>query len=211
VNRFISPQMTRLLRRIQGSGLRELLQAAAPMSIDSLLYEGEASAKCSHRLPGPFSVKSFSTKRLSGVDRIDERLTPYRSAYVVFCFGEIVHESWVCFDASIPSRFGFDVHLPVIDRSFTEALYRGRGIFPYTLSYILRDLKSRHISHRVYILVSPANNASIRGIQKAGFKPLARLKGTRLLGCLITNKSIHRWPQTPDSPDTHYLERPLAS
>ena len=204
-------QASLLFRRILGSDLRELLKAAAPLSINSLLYMGEQSAKLSRRLPGPFSIKSFSSKHLSGVHRIDERLNPYRLAYVVFCFGEIVHESWVCFDASLPTQFGFDHRLPVIDRSFTHNLYRGKGIFPYTLTYILHDLANRGISDSVYVLVSPLNNASIRGIQKAGFKFLARLQGTRLLGCFITNKSIERGPESLLHSDTKSFKPPIAS
>jgi hypothetical protein len=145
------------------------------------------------------------------MDRIDERLTQYRLAYVVFCLGEIVHESWVCFDAPLPSQYGFDFRLPVVDRSVTHNLYRGKGIFPYTLDYILHDLKNRGISDDVYVLVSPSNYASIRGIQKAGFKLLAHLKGTRFLGCFITNKSVERWPQISGLQDTNFLKPPIAS
>lgn len=205
---LLPSQIILLLRRIQGSDLRDLLKAAAPLSINSLLYKGEASAKRPYRLPGPFSIKSFSIKELSGVDRIDGRLTPYRLAYVVFCFGEIVHESWVCFDAPVPSQYGFDFRLPVIDRSFTQKLYRGKSIFPFTLNYIVHDLQSRRISNGVYVLVSPTNHASIRGIQKAGFELLAHLQGKRLLGLFVFNKSIQR---RPSKHDAQYFETPIAS
>jgi hypothetical protein len=203
--------LTLLFRRIQSADLRELLKAAAPLSIDSLLFIGTETAKRPRRLPAPFSIESFSLKHLSGVDRIDKRLTPYRVAYVVFCSGEIVHESWVCFDAPLPSQFGFDFRLPVIDRSFTQNPYRGKDIFPYTLNYILHDLQNRRISRSVYILVSPTNTASIRGIQKAGFKVLGHLKGTRFLGLFIANKSVDRVPQRLGLRATNSLEPPIAS
>ena len=206
--KLLPPRASLILRRIRGSHLRELLTAAAPLSINRLLYIGEESAQSPRRLPACFSTKSFSMKHLSGVDRIDERLTRYRLAYVVFCFGEIVHESWVCFDAPLPSQYGFDVRLPVIDRSVTHNLYRGKGIFPYVLNHILHDLKNRRINDGVYVLVSPTNYASIRGIQKAGFKLLAHLKGTRLLGCFITNKSIQICPQGSGLQVTNFLEPP---
>ena len=156
------------------------------------------------------SLKSFSAENLSGLDRIDKRLTAYRSAYVVFCCGEIVHQSWVRFDALTPSLYGFDSSVPLIE-SFTNPIYRGNGIYPYALSCLLKDLKSRHITDKVYALVSPKNKASIRGLEKAGFQRLGHLKGTRHLGLFITNKSIERVPESLDRQQAKSLELPIAS
>jgi RimJ/RimL family protein N-acetyltransferase len=185
-----------LLRRLQTSDLRELCNAVAPVTINDLLFMGEESANVvPHSLPLNLSIKHFSETYLSGVNRIDERLTPQRLAYVVFCGSEIVHESWVHLNALMPSQYGFDSGLPVIGQCFTKRPYRGNGIYPYALTYILKDLKNRHITDRAYTLVSRTNNASIRGIEKAGFQRLAHLKGTRLLGLYIANKSVERWPE----------------
>jgi hypothetical protein len=132
---------------------------------------------------------------LSGVDRIDQRLTPHRLAYTVFCFDQIIHQSWVYLNPVMPAQYKFDSRVPLIGDSYTDAKYRGYGIFPFALNYILRDLQERHISDKAYMLVSPTNNASIRGVEKAGFELLAHLKGTRLLGIFIMNKSIQRAPK----------------
>src|SRR5688572_10203522 len=161
-------------------------------------------------LPFRVSIKSFSMKHLSGLDRIDKCLTPNRSVYVVVCCGEIVHQSWVCFDVLTPSFYGFDPSVPVIE-SFTNRLFRGYGIYPYALNYILTDLKSRHIADRVYALVSPTNKASIRGLEKVGFQYLAHLKGTRLLGIFIMNKSIERAPEALVHEGSKPLGLPMAS
>jgi hypothetical protein len=204
-------QATVLLRRVRHSDLRQLLIAAAPTYIDDLLYTGEASAtKCSLRLPFAVSIKSFSINNLSGVDRIDKRLTSTRSVYVVVCCREIVHQSWIQFDALTPSFYGFDPSVPVIE-SFTNPLFRGYGIYPYALDCILKDLKSRHIADRVYALVPPTNKASIRGLEKAGFQPLAHLKGTRLLGMFILNKSMEKAPRAHVIEDKKSLALPIAS
>lgn len=201
-----------LLRRMQSSDLRELINAATPMTINDLLYISEESAEVRpHRLPFPISIKCFSKKHLSGVDRIDERLTAHRLAYVVFCCGEIVHESWVRLNALTPSQYGFDSRLPLIGWSFTKRPYRGNGIFPYALHYILKDLKNRHMRDRAYALISPTNNASIRGLEKAGFQLLAHLKGTRLLGFFIWNKSIESAPESIGLRKTKPLALPIAS
>ena len=184
-----------LLRRIQSSNLREVLSAAGPTYIDHFLYISEESSReCPHRLSFPVSIKAFSVKHLSGVDGIDQRLTPHRLAYIVFYFGQIIHQSWVYLDAVMPAQFKFDSRVPLIGDSYTDAMYRGHGIFPYALNYILKDLKDRQISDKAYMLVSPANDASIRGVEKAGFELLAHLRGTRLLG-FIMNKSIQRVPE----------------
>jgi hypothetical protein len=201
-----------LLRRIQNSDRRELLNAVSPMYINDLLYIGEESPKVPpHRLLFPVSIKCFSKKHLSGVDRIDKRLTPHRLAYIVFCSGEIVHESWVRLDALTPSQYGFDSRLPVIGYSFTKRIYRGYGIFPSLLNCILKDLKNRNITDRAYALVSPTNNAAIHGLEKADFQLLAHLRGTRLLGLFITNKSIERVPESLGRRDTKSSELPIAS
>jgi hypothetical protein len=191
--------------------MRELVRAAAPLPINSLIFIGNESTHCPHGLPAPFSIKSFSIRQLSGLDHIDQRLTPHRLAYVVFSFGKIVHESWVCFDAPLPSQYGFDFRIPVVDRSITQDEYKGKGLFPYTLTYILRDLKKRRTGNSAYVLVSPTNNASIRGIQKAGFQFLAHLKGTRVLGLFIINKSIERASQLFGPQDINLLQPPIAS
>ena len=183
-----------LLNRMQTLSVRQLTKVVLPIPINELLYIGKESPKmCPHHLTSSVSIKSFSIGHLSGVDRIDKRLTTHRLAYVVFYSGEIVHESWVFFDTLLPSQYGFDSRFPVVGDCFTKPLYRGKCIYPYALSYILNDLRNRNISSNAYILVSPTNNASIRGIENAGYQLLAQLKGTRLLGVFIFNKSTIRF------------------
>jgi hypothetical protein len=61
-----------ILRRLEGSDLRQLLRAASPTSINDLLFVGEESAQvCPHRPRFPVSITYFSTKQLSGVNRIE--------------------------------------------------------------------------------------------------------------------------------------------
>lgn len=183
-----------LLNRIQNLSSRQLAQSFLPMPINELLYIGKESPKmCSHHLPSPVSIRSFSIEHLSGVDQIDKKLKPNRLAYAVLYSGEIVHESWVFFDALLPLQYGFDSRFPVVGDCFTKPLYRGKSIYPFALNYILNDLRNRNISSNAYILVSPLNKASIRGIENAGYQLLAQLKGTRFLGVFIFNKSTVRF------------------
>lgn len=165
-------------------------KALLPTPINVLLYMGrEPSTLCLHHLPSSIAINSFSIGNLSNVDWIDKRLTSYNLAYIGFYSGKIAHESWVSFDTVLPSQFGFNSCFPVIGYSRTLPTYRGRSIYPSVLNYILHDLKTRNISSNAYILVSPENKASIRGIEKAGFELVAHLKGLRIVGSHIINKS----------------------
>ena len=178
------------LRRLRTVDVRQMGKALLPTPINVLLYMGrEPSTFCLDHLPSSIAINWFSVRNLSNVDRIDKRLTSYNLAYVGFDSGKIVHESWVSFDTLLPSQFGFDSRFPVIGYSRTLSAYRGRSIYPCVLSYILHDLRTRNISSNAYILVSPENKASIRGIEKAGFELVAHLKGLRIAGTHIVNKS----------------------
>jgi hypothetical protein len=182
-----------LLRRMRTIDARQLAKILLPTSINALLYVSKESPQmCPDPLPPCFSIECFSIEHRSTVTRIDERLTPQNLAYVVFNSEVIVHESWVSFDTLLPSQYGFDSRFPVIAHSSTVPQYRGKSIYPYTLNYILNDLRNRNIISNAYILVSPSNKASIKGIERANFKLVARLKGIRFLGFLIINKSMIR-------------------
>lgn len=180
-----------ILRRLQVLSAREFMEALRPHHMNELLYLSKESPEiCPHRLPSSVSIKSFSIEHPSGIDKIDRRLTAHRLAYAVFYAGEIIHENWVSFDTLLPSQFGFDGRIPVVGHVFTKPEYRGKGICPYALSYLLNDLINRNISRNAYTLVSSTNNPSIRAVEKAGFELIARLKGLRILGGLFINKSM---------------------
>lgn len=195
-----------LLRRLVTIDLRRLPKTLPPTSIDVLLYVGKSSVKMyPHCLLSSSSIQVFSRKHPSGVAQIDRKLTPYNLAYVIFESEKIVHQSWVSFDTPLPSQFGFDSHFPVIGHCYTSPSHRGKSIYSSVLNYILQDLRSRNISHNAYILVSPQNESSIKGIEKSDFEPVARLRGLRILGGLFINKSTTRLTRavsTDSLPDT---------
>jgi L-amino acid N-acyltransferase YncA len=179
-----------ILRRLQMLSVRQLMEALRPHHMNELLYLSKESPPiCPHRLPSSVSIKSFSIEHPSGVDKIDRKLTTHRLAYVVFYCGEVVHENWVSFETLLPSQFGFDSRIPVVGYGFTKPEYRGKGICPYALSYLLNDLIDRNISRKAYTIVSSTNDSSIRAVEKAGFERVAQLKGIRLLGGIFLNKS----------------------
>lgn len=198
-----------ILRRLQVLSARELLNALRPRHMNKLLYLSKESPKiCPHRLPSSVSIKSFSMEQPSGVDEIDRRLTAHRIAYVVFYGGEIVHENWISFDTPLPSQFGFDSQVPVVGYVFTKPQYRGKGICPYALSYLLNDMIDRNISRKAYTIVSPTNSASIRAVEKSGFELIAQLKGLRILGALLINKSMIKVTGTGSAGSSSATSRP---
>lgn len=198
-----------LLRRLQMMSARQFLDALKPHHTDELLFLSKDSPKiCPHRLPSSVSIKSFSTDHPSGIDRIDRRLTPQRLAYVVFHGDEIIHENWLTFDTLLPSQFGFDARIPVVGYGFTSPQYRGKGICPYALSYLLNDMIDRNISRNAYTIVSPTNTASIRAVEKAGFELIAQLRGLKVLGGMFINKSTSKVSGAGSASSTSTTSRP---
>ena len=147
-----------------------MLKRLLPVRIDELLYEMPVEAALACGDPG------FEVRRQT-VDRA-------KDCYLVAMEGETAHRSWLHRSVRLPRRFGFDGSVPVIGDCHTVERFRGRSIYPQVLRYIARDV-ARRDAKPVYVLVSPANLASIRGIEKAGFRRLARLQGIRVAGLLL--------------------------
>jgi hypothetical protein len=90
----------------------------------------------------------------------------------------LVHRSRVFYKSNLLSNFGFPEPLLTIGDCVTNDNYRGKGIYPHVIKYLgSRFSKGRE----VYVLVAPDNIASIRGIEKAGYTFVARLRAFRFL------------------------------
>jgi hypothetical protein len=179
-----------LLKRLRTLPIAQFIQCLRPKSIDALLWiTKDSSVKRSCSPQSAMAIESFSMDHLSGNHDIDKRLKRDNIVYVVFANGVIAHESWVFFNTLLPAQYGFDPLLPVIGDSYTTPGFRNKGLFQNSLSYILEDLRSRNISRNAYIMTLPQNLASTRALEKAGCQLLAQLKGTRVLGLFILNKS----------------------
>jgi hypothetical protein len=179
-----------LLSRLRVLSASQFIQCLRPVPVNVLLYRGTESPESSFCQSPSVYIESFSLDHPSGREEIDKRLTAYNIAYVAFISGEIAHESWVFFDTLLPSQYGFDPSFPVIGNSYTADRFRRQGLFSESLRYILKDLRDRSISRNVYILTSPTVLASSRAIEKAGYELIAQLRGTRVFGVFIYNKSL---------------------
>lgn len=171
--------------------MKRLLRRLRPVRIDELLYEMPVEAALALGDPD-FEVAHHTWERPSGIPSVDRGLSPSRECYRVEAKGQTAHLSWLHKEVRLPRRFGFDGSVPVIGDCHTPERFRGRSIYPQVLRFIARDV-ARRTSKPVYILVSPDNAASVRGIEKAGFRRLARLRGTRVAGWVL-GKSVERLP-----------------
>lgn len=101
----------------------------------------------------------------------------------------LIHKSKVFKKSLLLKNFGFKQPLMTIGDCFTNDDYRGKGIYPAVLERIV----SKHLKDSsLYLLVSPQNIPSIRGIEKAGFSKIASLKCLKI-GPIYLNKKLVRF------------------
>ncbi len=67
-----------------------------------------------------------------------------------------------------------------IGPSWTHEEYRGQGIYPYVLNYIINKFEKNCIDF--YMIVNKTNIKSIKGIEKSGFLQVGELKKSKVLG-----------------------------
>ena len=86
--------------------------------------------------------------------------------YVVTDKNEIVHTSYLlgkCYKFPFMSKNDYEIG-PCV----TKKQFRGKGIYPNVIRYIISDVKDK--AKTLYMFCNESNYASIRGIVKAGFK-----------------------------------------
>jgi RimJ/RimL family protein N-acetyltransferase len=159
--------------------LRRLLRRLRPTRVDEWLYEMTAE-----------DALALDNPDLEVQHRAVDGPTGRKETYIVTLDGQTAHRSWLFWSVRLTRQCGFDARAPVIGDCHTEERFRGRAIYPKVLRYIARDVAERGAA-AVYVLVSPANLPSVRGIEKAGFRRRARLRGTRLAGLMFGCKVEH--------------------
>lgn len=97
--------------------------------------------------------------------------------YAISKSGELMHTSYV-----IPKCFKFPFLMKneyAIGPCHTYKEYRGQGIYPCVLRFIVRTVGCDDTNF--YMSVDSENVSSIRGIEKSGFKKCGIVKKTRIL------------------------------
>ena len=101
--------------------------------------------------------------------------------------GAVGHISWIYYKNDPNRILDLGGNEGEIKYSLTLPQFRGRGIYPAILVRIQSYLKE-HGYKRVYICVKDDNLASIKGIEKAGFKYIARINLVKILGIQLSRR-----------------------
>ncbi|HVO33198.1 MAG TPA: GNAT family N-acetyltransferase [Elusimicrobiota bacterium] len=116
-------------------------------------------------------------------DEADRRKARGDICYAVMDAQRCVHYAWLTRTLRDFGSLGLRVELPAkhawIYDCFTVPSHRGRSIFPHVLIKIVGDMH-RQAAERVWVDARVSNDASIRGILKAGFEEAALLQRTFL-------------------------------
>lgn len=88
--------------------------------------------------------------------------------------GQVASYGFVLFDSFYKRILGEDRATPMIGNCVTFAPYRGKGLYPQLIRAVSDSLASQGFP-RAIITCAPDNLASIRGIEKAGFKRVKTL------------------------------------
>ena len=100
---------------------------------------------------------------------------------------KIRHISWIYYQDD-PNRF---IRLGSKDAEIKYCLtlpeHRGKGIYPAVLREVIGYLKEKGFM-RVFITVQEDNIPSIRGIEKAGFKCVGRVRLLKIMGVQVSRK-----------------------
>jgi ribosomal protein S18 acetylase RimI-like enzyme len=83
--------------------------------------------------------------------------------------GRVTSYAFVVFESFYKRILGEATATPIISNCLTFPAYRGQGLYPEVLRASLRHLAAQGYS-RAIITCAPDNSASIRGIEKAGFR-----------------------------------------
>lgn len=103
--------------------------------------------------------------------------------------GDILHHSFILFETRTKALLDEDFKTPLFAHCVTRPEARGRHLYPQVLRYGLRVLGEKGHS-RAVINCDPSNHASIRGIERAGFRMSRELRTWSIASklCLQTGR-----------------------
>lgn len=113
----------------------------------------------------------------TSMEEVTKRLANDNLAFVAFVNNQPAAFGWMTRDNARIDELDHEFILPTGNRYLwnfrTMEAYRGLGIYPALLQYILQngDVEAK----RFWIIHAPENNASLKGIQKVGFEYVGKL------------------------------------
>jgi len=118
----------------------------------------------------------FKTKEAFRFDLKIDRQSRKRTRYFIEENNVLIHQSYLyskIFLMRLLNNNG-----PVIGNCFTHPKYRGQAIYPYVINHVAKNTLDLGYKN-VFVIVDQSNNASIKGIEKAGFERYASLDTKR--------------------------------
>jgi len=105
------------------------------------------------------------------------RLYNEHVAFIAYINDEPAGFGWMARSKAMIGELNHELSLPVHSRYLwnfrTMESFRGHGVYPALLQYIIRHEKQS--AHRFWIIHAPENRSSLKGIQKTGFRFVGRL------------------------------------
>lgn len=126
------------------------------------------------------NIELLAVMSSSSPDNIITRLANDHAAYVATVNGTPAAFGWMARGSAFIGELNHRIVLPYRHRYLwnfrTMEVFRGLGIYPALLQRIIE--MERPAADRFWIIHAPENNASLRGIEKAGFQYVGRLYNT---------------------------------
>lgn len=122
-------------------------------------------------------IKLLSTIGNSSIEDVTKRLANDNTAFIAYINNLPAAFGWMARDNAKIGELNHEFILPQGNRYLwnfrTLEAYKGQGIYPALLQHILQNGDVE--ANRFWIIHAPENNASLKGIQKAGFEFVGKL------------------------------------
>ena len=171
---------------------KDRLLALMPRKYDMYLYQGTretlaATPPISTRIP--ITVEHYGPGERAEDPWVDTFLIGSREAYVGRVNGVMAHRGVVTFAFRRAQQFRFPPGACVIE-GFTLREYRGLGLQPVVRRLMLEDILNRGGTDYIYAEILPDNVVSMKGIERAGWRRVARLKGIKFAGFMLHRRVL---------------------
>lgn len=170
----VAAAMLNYIGRSQASPNLLIVNKTTPMS----LYTFSNSDKLTPvQIPAGLTMEVSDDIRLlsilgnTAVEEVTKRMANDNTAFVAYMNNQPAAFGWMARDKAKIGELNHEFILPTGNRYLwnfrTQEAFRGLGIYPALLQYILQHGTAD--ANRFWIIHAPENNASLKGIQKAGF------------------------------------------
>ncbi len=125
------------------------------------------------------SKSNISTYADIGFQLQHERVSSTKVEYYIMDDDLKIHSSFVFSHVrllKLIKKSGY-----TIGDCITKPDYRGKSIYPFVLNNIARRIITENDKEEVFIIINSNNQSSIRGVEKGGFKLIAKISGIRFL------------------------------